>query len=123
MVRPLHPVVAQWDRLSRTWCYMLILVGPAKVDLLFGHPTGPWQVNAATLAGIDDHFWDWALWLRSKLARRGDIVAGELRKLHEHLLAPMGVTCAPASLGEAVTAYRMAREKCERRPGTGASSC
>jgi hypothetical protein len=43
--------------------------------------------------------------------------AGELRKLHEHLLAPMGVTCAPASLGEAVTAYRTAREKCERRLG------
>ena len=38
MVRPLHPVVAQWDRLSRAWCYMMILPGPAKVDLLFGHP-------------------------------------------------------------------------------------
>jgi hypothetical protein len=124
MVRPLHPVVAQWDRLSRTWCYMLILAGPAKVDLLFSRPhqpAGPWQVNATTLARIDDHFWDWALWLRSKLARRDDIVAGELRKMHEHLLAPMGVTCAPANLGEAVTAYRTAREKCERRLGSHAS--
>jgi hypothetical protein len=36
MVRPLHPVVAQWDRLSRSWCYMLVLAGPAKVALLFG---------------------------------------------------------------------------------------
>lgn len=118
-VRPLRPVVAQWDRLSRTWCYMLILPGPAKVDLLFGHrhqPAGPWQVNGSTLAGIDDHFWDWALWLRSKLAAgKHDIVAGELRKLHEHLLRPMGVICAPASLSEAVAAYRLAREKCERR--------
>lgn len=63
-VRPLHPVVAQWDRLSRIWCYMLILPGPAKVDLLFGHPhqpAGPWQVNASTLAGIDGHFWDWIM--------------------------------------------------------------
>jgi hypothetical protein len=120
-VRPLHPVVAQWDRLSRTWCYMLILAGPAKVDLLFGRPhqpAGPWPVNASTLAGIDDHFWDWALWLRSKLAGRGDIVAGELRKLHEHLLGPMGVTRVPASLGDAVAAYRAAREKCERRLGS-----
>jgi len=122
-VGPLHPVVAQWDRLGRTWCYMLILAGPAKVDLLFGRPhqpAGPWQVNASTLAGVDDHFWDWALWLRSKLGR-DDIVAGELRKLHEHLLGPMGVTFAPASLGEAVTAYRAAREKCERRLGSRVS--
>jgi hypothetical protein len=120
-VRPLHPVVAQWDRLSRTWCYMLILAGPAKVDLLFGRPhqpAGPWPVNASTLAGIDDHFWDWALWLRSKLAGRADIVAAELRKLHEHLLGPMGVTRVPASLGDAVAAYRAAREKCERRLGS-----
>jgi hypothetical protein len=123
LVRPLHPVVAQWDRLSRTWCYMLILAGPAKVDLLFGRPhqpAGPWPVTASTLAGVDDHFWDWALWLRSKLGR-ADIAAGELRKLHEHLLGPMGVTGAPASLGEAVTAYRAAREKCERRLGTHVS--
>jgi hypothetical protein len=123
-VRPLQPVVAQWDRLGRTWCYMLILAGPAKVDLLFGRPhqpAGPWPVNASTLAGIDDHFWDWALWLRSKLGRKDDIIAGELRTLHEHLLGPMGVTSAPPSLGEAVTAYRAAREKCERRLGTHVS--
>jgi hypothetical protein len=122
-VRPLHPVVAQWDRLGRTWCYMLILAGPAKVDLLFGRPhqpAGPWPVNASTLAGVDDHFWDWALWLRSKLGR-DDIVAAELRKLHEHLLGPMGVSSAPASLGEAVTAYRAAREECERRLGSHVS--
>lgn len=118
----MHPVVAQWDRLSRTWCNMLILPGPAKVDLLFGHPhqpAGPWQVNASTLAGIDDHFWDWALWLCSKLAvGRDDVVAGELHKLHEHLLGPMGVISAPASLSEAATAYRSARQKWERRLGS-----
>jgi hypothetical protein len=120
-VRPLHPVVAQWDRLSRTWCYMLILPGPAKVDLLFSHPhqpAGPWQVNASTLARIDGHFWDWALWLRSKLAAgRHDVLASELGKLHEHLLCPMGVTSAPASLSEAVTAYLPARETWERQLG------
>jgi len=58
-VRPLRPVVAQWDRLSRTWCYMLILTGPAKVGLIFGHPhqaLPPWQVNASTLRGIDDQW-------------------------------------------------------------------
>ena len=123
-VMPLRPVVAQWDRLSPTWCYMLILAGPAKVDLLFGHPhqpAAPWQVTASTLAGIDDHFWDWALWLRSKLARRDDLVAAELRKLHQHLLGPMGAARAPASLGEAVAAYRSARGDWERRLGTHVS--
>lgn len=125
-VGPLQPVVAQWDRLSRSWCYMLILTGPAKVDLLFGRPrphepAGPWDVNASTLAGIDDHFWDWALWLRSKLARNDDVVPGELRKLHGHLLGPMGVDRAPGALGDAVTAYRTAREKCERRLGSRVS--
>jgi hypothetical protein len=114
-------VVTQWDRFSRTWCYMLILPGPAKVDLLLGHPhqpAGPLQVNASTLAGIDGHFWDWVLWLRSKLAAgRHDVLASELGKLHEYLLCPMGVTSAPASLGEAVTAYLPTRETWERRLG------
>jgi len=100
---------------------MLILPGPAKVDLLFGRPhqaAVPWQVNASTLASVDGHFWDWVLWLRSKLAAgRDDIAAGELRKLHEHLLGPMGVIRAPASLSEAVAAYRAARGTCERRLG------
>jgi hypothetical protein len=29
----LRPVVAQWDRLSRHWCYMMILAGPVRVAL------------------------------------------------------------------------------------------
>jgi hypothetical protein len=123
-VRPLQPVVAQWDRLSPIWCYMLILTGPAKVDLLFDRPhqpAGPWLVNASTLSGMDDHFWDWALWLRSKLARSEDFVAGELRLMDEHLLRPMGVTRPAASLSEAVAAYRSAREECERRLGSRVS--
>lgn len=24
-----------WDRFSSTWCYMLILAGPEKVDVIF----------------------------------------------------------------------------------------
>ena len=71
LVAPLRPVVAQWDRLARTWCYMLILDGPVKVDLSFAQPhppLPPWQVSAAALPGIDDHFWDWMLWLHAKHA-------------------------------------------------------
>jgi hypothetical protein len=114
----LWPVVAQWDRLSRNWCYMMILGGPAKVDLLFDwpHPVAPpWLVTASTLTPIDAHFWDWALWLGSKqLAGRDDVVAAELGKLHAHLLGPMGVAAVPVSLGQAIAAYRAARDNWEK---------
>ena len=32
---PLRPLAQQWDRLSPEWCWMLVLSGPAKVDLIF----------------------------------------------------------------------------------------
>lgn len=119
IVGPLRPVVTQWDRLSPIWCYMLILPGPAKVDLLFScphQPLGPWPVTASTLAGIDGHFWDWALWLRSKeAAGRRAMVTAELRKMHEHLLSPMGVTSPPESVSDAVSVYRGVRDEWERR--------
>ncbi|MGN6174740.1 MAG: nucleotidyltransferase domain-containing protein [Streptosporangiaceae bacterium] len=115
----LHPVVAQWDRLSSTWCYMLILAGPVKVDLIFAEPHAPlpaWCLTARTLPGIDDHFWDWMLWLAAKQeAGKPDLVATELAKLHEHLLAPLGVTARPATPAEAVASYRAARDRWERR--------
>jgi hypothetical protein len=121
LVVPLRPVVAQWDRLSRTWCYMLILPGPAKVDLIFGQPHSalpPWQAGASTLRGIDDHFWDWTLWLRSKQAAgQQDLVEAELGKLHEHLLGPLGVLAAPATIELAVAGYRTARHQWEQRLG------
>lgn len=119
LTAPLRPVVAQWDRLSRNWCYMMILAGPAKVDLIFDQPhpiEPPWLVNAVTLAAIDDHFWDWVLWIGSKqLAGRNDVVTAELGKLHAHLLAPMGVAAVPDSLGEAVAGYTAARDGWEKR--------
>jgi hypothetical protein len=114
----LQPVVAQWDRLSPIWCYMLILAGPTKIDLLFGqpHPAAlPWLVTASTLPQIDGHFWDWALWLGSKqLAGRHDVVAVELRKMHAHLLAPLGVAAITGSLGQAVAEYQAARDAREK---------
>ena len=119
LLSPLDPVVAQWDRLSPTWCYMLILRGPVKVDLIFAQPHGilpPWHVTAATLPGIDDHFWDWLLWLSAKqAASRHDLVTAELARLHEHLLAPLGIAARPATPGQAIAAYRAARNDWERR--------
>ncbi len=72
LLAPLEPLVQQWDRLSSEQCWMLILPGPVKVDLIFPEEPHareePWRVAADTLAGIDDHFWDWMLWLRGKEA-------------------------------------------------------
>jgi hypothetical protein len=75
-----------------------------------------WQVSAATLPGIDDHFWDWALWLAAKQqAGKADQVTAELAKLHEHLLAPLGLTERPVTLGQAITGYRADRRGWEQR--------
>jgi hypothetical protein len=119
LITPLHPVAAQWDRLSTTWCYMLILPGPVKIDLIFGWPhapLAPWQVTAATLAGIDAHFWDWLLWLSAKQAAgKHNLVTAELAKMHEHLLGPLGVATVPATPGQAITCYRAARDDWERQ--------
>jgi hypothetical protein len=121
LVVPLRPVVGQWDRLSHTWCYMLILSGPVKVDLIFSEPHAalpPWRPSAATLRGIDDHFWDWMLWLRSKQeAGKLGTVASELAKLHEHLLGPLGVVSVPQTIEQAVTEYQAARAEWETRLG------
>jgi predicted nucleotidyltransferase len=122
LLAPLEPLVQQWDRLSDHQCWMLILPGPVKVDLIFKDEPhvkeGPWKVGPDTLSGIDDHFWDWALWLRSKEASgRDELVATELQKLFGHILEPLGVEEPPGSVAEAVEAYRDARDQAERRFG------
>jgi hypothetical protein len=122
LLAPLRPLVQQWDRLSDTWCWMLILRGPVKVDLIFPEERhvkeGPWEPGPKTLAGIDDHFWDWMLWLRGKQgAGKEALVELELQKLFEHLLGPLGAQSAPSSIGQAVASYRAARERAERRFG------
>src|SRR5207248_6232213 len=70
LVEPLKPIAQQWDRLGDYHCYMLTLGGPVKVDLIFDEPhedEPPWEPRPDTLPGIDRHFWDWTLWLASKL--------------------------------------------------------
>jgi predicted nucleotidyltransferase len=108
------PLAAFWEPLAEAAGYMVVLDGPLKVDVF---PTGarrpiqpPWVVSAETLARIDGHFWDWALWLGGKTLRgRRELVAGELIKMHGFLLEPMGVPAAPASLDEARAVYLRAR--------------
>jgi predicted nucleotidyltransferase len=126
LLAPLEPLVQQWDRLGDEYCWMLILRGPEKLDLIFPDEPheneGPWVPGPDTLAGIDDHFWDWMLWLRGKeAAGKEEQVATEFEKLLGHLLGPLGVEERPSSIGEAVAAYRSGRDRAERRFGVTVS--
>ena len=122
MVTELDPLGRQWDRISEYPCYMLLLSGPAKVDLIFPdepyESLPPWTVTAETLDGIDQHLWDWVLWLASKRERGQDeLVRSELAKMRDHLLRPMGVNQVPRSIEDAVERYRSARDERERAFG------
>jgi len=118
LVAGLEPLSQQWDRISEYPCFMLMLSGPAKVDLIFpGEPyesLPPWTVTAETLGGIDRHFWDWILWLASKREKGQDeLVRRELATMNEHLLRPLGVDRVPASIEDALEDYRFARDERE----------
>jgi hypothetical protein len=122
LISPLEPLAAQWDRLSAHQCYMLMLAGPAKVDLLFldqpHRPEPPWVARPQTLRGIDEHFWDWVLWLAAKQqGGNDDLVGRELTRMQHHLLGPIGVGHAPMSLQAAVAAYRPAHDRLAARFG------
>ncbi len=118
LLEPLAPLAQQWDRLSDTCCWMAIVPGPHKLDFIFAEPherEPPWQPDRENLASVDRHFWDWALWLTSKVAaHRTTLVNEELEKLSVHLLAPMGAERLPTSLAGAVTSYVVARDRLER---------
>ena len=126
LVAGLEPLAQQWDRISEYPCYMLMLIGPVKVDLIFpGEPyesLPPWTVTAETLGGIDRHFWDWTLWLASKREKGQDQVVGrELAKMSVHLLRPLGVDRVPGSIEAALESYRFARDRRERELGVEVS--
>ena len=104
---------------------MLLLRGPIKLDFIFSEPhihEQPWRPEPSNLAAIDCHFWDWALWLRSKqLASKSTIVASELHAMFGHLLQPMGVEVVPMSLDAAVVSYVSARDRLEGKFGVAVS--
>jgi hypothetical protein len=121
LCEPLRPLAQLWDRLSDTQCWMLIIPGPTKLDFIFAEShehEPPWQPTAGNLAAIDAHFWDWMLWLTSKVAaHKTELVRAELDKLFVHLLQPMNVDGPPGSIDDAVTSYVAARERLERALG------
>lgn len=102
---------------------MLILVGGVKVDLFPGDlasvPLGPWIADGSNLARMDQHFWDWTIWLAGKqLAARHELVSAELEKLHANLLGPLGSDKPPSPVGGAVETYRARRRANEQACGT-----
>jgi predicted nucleotidyltransferase len=124
LMTELEPLSQQWDRLGPDdyCCYMLMLAGPVKIDLIFPgvphRPEPPWGVAPDTLDGIDQHFWDWVLWMAAKeQSGKGDLVRQELRKMSEHLLKPMGVDRVPGSTHTATVEYLSARERLESELG------
>jgi hypothetical protein len=122
LVSPLRPLAQQWDRISDYPCYMLMLTGPVKVDLIFpGEPyesLPPWTVSVETLDAIDQHFWDWILWLASKHEKgKDELVRRELEKMSAHLLRPLGAQAVPDSIYAALEGYRNARHEREREFG------
>ena len=125
-VAELEPIAQQWDRISDYPCYMLMLAGPVKVDLIFHDEPytslPPWTVSADTLDGIDQHVWDWVLWLASKREKGEDeLVRGELAKMFDHLLGPMGAAEVPTTIAEAAEVYRGLRDRWEREFGLRAT--
>jgi hypothetical protein len=122
LVSPLEPLSQLWDPYSHRQCYMLMLRGPVKIDLIF--PTEKrewspaWEPRADTLEDIDRHFWDWILWLEQK--RRGGRRAQlekSLGDMYELMLSPLGVRERPESVAAAVGAYLDARTAAEERFG------
>jgi hypothetical protein len=116
-------LASQWDPFGGWPTYMIMLPGPAKVDLAFrarqelARPE-PWEVTAGTLDRIDHHFWDWSLWLGSKTLRGDrDLLDSELVRMSIHLLRPLGEATLPHSLEEAVAAFIHRRAAAEARLG------
>jgi len=113
LVQPLEPIVAQFDRLAHTTNYMMLLRGPVKIDLLFPNlawtKLPPWEVSRDTLPDIDAHFWDWILWLASKVEKQDAGVSYQYDLLSRHLLAPLGSPKIPTSIEDAIHLYRETR--------------
>jgi hypothetical protein len=128
LVGDLDPLARQWDRLGPPAysCYMLMLAGPRKIDLIVDvphRPAGPWVAAPDTLGPIDAHLWDWTLWLAAKRQRGLDeLVRSHLVQMHTHLLAPIGVARAPRSIEEAIIAYVTARDATAARLGIEVST-
>ncbi|MGH2380676.1 MAG: hypothetical protein ACRDG7_05590 [Candidatus Limnocylindria bacterium] len=122
IAQQVQPVAAQWERLAAHACYMLMFEGGVKVDLILDVPQElqpPWEARPGTLEGIDQHFWDWIVWLAAK-DQRGDrdFVRQEFEKMSVHLLQPVSIRDTPGAIDEAVQLFRAARQRLEAEMNT-----
>lgn len=121
LVEPIGPLAAFFDPLSRRATFIVIIPGPVKIDLITDTPREPEPArdpSIDSLPAIDQHFWDWTLWLAGKkLNGRSDLVTAELAKMYDFLLVPLGATGVPTNLSEAVRRYVEARGQIERAAG------
>jgi Nucleotidyltransferase domain len=122
LVSSLGPIAQQWDPAATVdHCYMLMLDGGVKVDLIFDRPhqpQPPWTATAETLDRLDAHFWDWILWIAAKdAAGRVDLVQAQLAKLGSYLLEALGAGGPPESVEAAIAAYLRALPGVEERTG------
>lgn len=122
LVACLDPIAEQWDPYAPHACYMLVLRGPTKVDLLFldekRELSPPWEASKETLEAMDRHFWDWTLWLEQKRTRGdADVLADGLGHMHACLLRPLGVAAEPGSIAEAIDLFVEARGRLESAYG------
>jgi len=122
LIKKLEPLSQLWDPLSSHMIYMFILRGPIKVDIVFDLPhqkEPPWTISHDTIAIINNHFWDWILWIACKATHgRKDIVDVELKKMSKYLLEPLGCTKIPDSVEEAVRCFTSTIKKQQNLHGT-----
>ncbi len=126
LVESLRPIAQQWDRYADHACYMLMLAGAVKVDLIFPDQKqeweSAWQPSGDNLEAIDRHFWDWIVYVEQK--RTGGHhaqVAILLRDMHTLMLKPMGIAEPPTSISEAVDFYTTTRHRLEQHFGVTVS--
>ena len=122
-LRPLPVLALFWDPLSKRANLIALVDGPIKVDVIVPDARNPqaiagWTVTAEALPRIDEHFWDWTLWLAAKHLR-GDtqLVEVQLQRMWNALLEPLGATEPPTTISDAIESYAEASQRRAREHG------
>ena len=120
LVAPLEPLSQQWEPMGHFPVYQILLRGPTKIEYLFldqsQEPVPAREPSPETLESINTHFWDWIWWITTKSSiGRSDLVSEHLTQLHAHLMRPMGIKSAPASIQAAIEVFVTRRNSLEQK--------
>lgn len=118
LVERSRPLAAQWDPFPADTTFMLLLPGAVKVDFIFtavpAQSRDAWDPSRDSPTAIELHFWDWMLWLGSKVLKGEDgLVRSELAKMFALLLQPLGTGYPPHDLTEAIAEFTAWREQAD----------